>query len=337
MHKKQHTPPPLILNAGYFIDMHYDGYDGMVNSAKNWRQYCTYRLLPDALKGHHQVLQLHTMQIGYVERPGGFMYDTSSPKDCLSFAVIENCADKACFDTMKLQTDDIVFFDDSRSLNFITNDAIKLCVVNLQKDDMGTLFPIVSKALYKTIEDTDGVMSKTLRDIWDQCTDRSPLTKNKNVLKDAEEQISDLLKKLLTQQTPIFRKLTKGEKKALEIRDQVYEHMDAKIDIDHLVKQHQISHKTLQNSFKSLFGFTPGHFLLQLKLNLVYNELLKSDPKQTTVSQTAQKWGFMHMGHFSGYYSKLFGELPSHTLQTEYLENMPIIEKGCVSRQEEMV
>jgi len=337
MHTLQHTPPPLILNEGYFIDIHYDEYNGMVDSAKNWKQYCTYRLLPDALKGHHQLLQLHSMQIGYVERPGGFMYDTSSPKECLSFAVIEECADKACFDTMKLQTDDIVFFDDSRSLSFMTNNAIKLCVVNLQKDKMGILFQKVSSALYHTIKDTNGVMSKTLRDIWKQCTDQSNLQKNKDVFIHAEEQISDLLIKLLTEQTPVVPRLTKGEKKALDIRDQVYNHMDAKIDIDHLAKQHQISKKTLHNSFKSLFGFTPGHFLLQLKLNLVYNELAKSDPRQTTVSHIALKWGFLHMGHFSANYSKLFGELPSHTLQKEYSEEMPIIENACVSRQEEMV
>lgn len=337
MNTKNHTPPPLVLNEGYFIDVHYDGFDGMVNSAKNWEHHCTYQLLPNALKGHHQVLQLHSMQLGYVERPGGFMYDASSPKDCLTFAVIEACADKACFDTMKLQTRDIVFFDDSRPLNFMTNDTIKLCVVNLQKENMGDLLPKISQALYHTIKDTDGVMSKTLRDIWKQFMDQPNVKKGNETFRNAEEKINNLLMKLLSEQTPTLPKLTKGEKTVLNIRDQVYHHMDAKINLDSLVKQHQISKKTLHNSFKSLFGFTPDHFLRQLKLNLVHNDLKKNDPKHFTVSQIAQKWGFTHMGHFSCYYSELFGQVPSLTLRTDYHGDIAIIEKSCVSRQEEMI
>ena len=54
------------------------------------------------------------------------------------------------------------------------------------------------------------------------------------------------------------------------------------------------------------------------------------------MSQIAQKWGFTHMGHFSGYYAKLFGETPSQTLHRDYHEDMAIIENACVSRGEEI-
>jgi transcriptional regulator GlxA family with amidase domain len=47
----------------------------------------------------------------------------------------------------------------------------------------------------------------------------------------------------------------------------------------------------------------------------VRNELLAADPETTTVVSVANKWGFTHMGHFSGYYTRLFGENPSVTLQ----------------------
>lgn len=337
MIRKKHIPPPFVLNEGHSLDINYDGYDDMAGSAENWKQYCTYQLLPDALKGHHQILQLHSMQIAYVQRPGGFMYDTSSPKDCFNFAVVEECADKACFESIKIHTGDIVFFDDSRSLNFMTNNAIKLCVVNIQKDKVGTLQPKISQALYHTIKDTDRVISKTLREIWKQFTSQDGLKKDSDRFRNTEEKIKGLLLKMLTEQTPTLPKLTKGEKIALKIRDQVYYHMDAKFDIDHLANEHKISKKTLHNGFKSLFGFSPGHFLRQMKLNLVHNELKKSNPDQTTVSRVAQKWGFTHMGHFSDYYAELFGEVPSLTLRRDYHGDIAIIEKSCVSRQEEMI
>ena len=54
----------------------------------------------------------------------------------------------------------------------------------------------------------------------------------------------------------------------------------------------------------------------QLKLNLVRHELSHNIGKSTTVMRVAQKWGFTHMGRFSQYYTELFEENPSETLQT---------------------
>ena len=170
-------------------------------------------------------------------------------------------------------------YDDSRSVNFMTNDSIKLCAVNLKKDEMKELLPLISQALYRTIKDTDGMLSQTLRNIWKQFTDQSDLKRDKDTFENAEEEVNSLLIKLLTEQTPTLPRLTKGEKTVLKIRDQVYHHMDGKINIDSLVKQHKISKKTLYNSFKSLFGFTPDYFLRQLKLNLVHNDLKKGKPR----------------------------------------------------------
>jgi AraC family ethanolamine operon transcriptional activator len=150
-----------------------------------------------------------------------------------------------------------------------------------------------------------------------------------------EEEILTLIKSLINAQTPIVSKLTKGEEKSLLIRDQVYRHMDGKINIASLAEQHNISEKTLQNSFKSLFGFTPNLFLRQMKLNLVHYELKVNNAHDITVSGVARKWGFTHMGRFSHYYTQLFGENPSETLKkTKELHNG--ITTRCVVRQEEL-
>lgn len=335
MKEKKYNPPSLILNEGHFIDLYYDGYEEMQSIADNHEHQCTYQLLPNALKGHHQILQLHSMQINYVERPGGMMNNSGTAKDSLTFAVLEECADKACFHRMKPQTGDIVFYDDRYAYNFMTNDSFKLCAVNIKIETLGALLPQLIQACNHIIKDTDGVMSKTLRSVLKQFTDQNGDKKDKKAIKDTEEKIKNVITKLLSEQTPILPKLTKGEQIVLDIRDQVYRHMDGKISVKSLSKQHQISEKTLQNSFKSLFGFTPVHFLRQLKLNLVFNELNKSDPEQSTVSNIALKWGFTHMGRFSRYYTDLFGENPSLTLRREYQGSMAL-EKSCASRQEDI-
>lgn len=334
MKEKKHNPQPLVLNEGYFIDQHYASFDEMVGCSDNWDHYCTYQLLPDGLIGHHQILQLHSMQIAYVKRSGGMMNDVAPAKGCLTFAVIEESEDKCCFDRIKLKSGDILFFDDNQAFNFMSNDKIKFCVVNIQKAHMGTLKSQITKALNHTIKDTEAVMSKTLRNIWKQMTDtdNKPDTK---AFKEAELEITAVLSKLLKEQTPLLPKLTKGEEVALNIRNQVYDHMDGKISIKSLAKQYQMSEKTLQNSFKVLFGFTPSQFLRQLKLNHVHHELKHLDAKEGTVSKIALKWGFMHMGQFSKYYTELFSENPSQTLKFNYSEQKSM-DKSCVARQEEL-
>ena len=134
---------------------------------------------------------------------------------------------------------------------------------------------------------------------------------------------------------PVIPKLTEGEKTALEIRDQVFRHMDGNVSISSLARQYKISEQTMQSSFKSLFGFTPNRFLRLLKLNHVHQELLTSNTGQTTVSRVASKWGFMHMGHFSHYYAELFGKSPSDTLRTPYFQE-EYIKEGCAIRREEL-
>ena len=153
--------------------------------------------------------------------------------------------------------------------------------------------------------------------------------------KEAEEEILAVIMKLLSEQTPVIPKLTTGEKISLDIRDKVFGHMDGYMNISSLAKEYNISEQTLQNSFKSLFGYTPKHFFRLLKLNLVHRELMENNPEQTIVSEIASKWGFVHMGRFSAYYKELFGEYPSVTLKTSYTQEENTME-ACVERQEEM-
>jgi AraC family ethanolamine operon transcriptional activator len=49
------------------------------------------------------------------------------------------------------------------------------------------------------------------------------------------------------------------------------------------------------------------------RLNEVRQEL-KVAPAGTTVREIAQHWGFRHTGEFAADYRRLFGELPSQTV-----------------------
>jgi AraC-like DNA-binding protein len=337
MKKNIYNPPPLTLTEGYFSDKKYNSYEMMSESINNWKQLCQYKLRSGGVSGEHKILQLHSMQIAYAHRKGGTMHNVGSAKECFNVAVVEVCADKVCFGRMKIQTGDILFFDDSYPHNFITNDTVQFTLVTIHKRSLGLRrYKLIKAALDHCIKDTDACFAATLHEIWKRFTGSSHEKMDTQKYEEAEEEILEVIMGLLAAQTPIVPKLTVGEKIALDIRDHVFHHMDGNISIGSLAKEYEVSEQTLRNSFKSLFGFTPKLFLRLLKLNIVHYELKQEDSKQTTVSKIAFKWGFKHMGQFSAYYAELFGENPLQTLKTV---NQPEedIENACVARQEEMV
>jgi len=303
--------------------------------SSNWKYHCTYQLLPNAISGHHQILHLSNMQLAYSKREGGMMQDIHLASDTISIAVMENCVEKVCFHRTKLKTNDIIFFDGSRSFNLITNNTMQFRVITIKKEYLDSSSSLLNDdILHKTIKDTNQVLSKTLKEIWNTFSTEAP--REKEDFQNAEIKIINILTTLLKMQIPKSQKLTKGEETALVIREQVYNHMDGKIDIKSLSAQHNISEKTMQNSFKSLFGFTPKSFLRHLKLNLAYHDLKHSNPQDYSVQKIANRWGFMHMGNFANYYTRLFKENPSQTLLNGFQLDS-IITTSCVIRKEEII
>lgn len=305
-----------------YLEEEFDNYEQMASSAKNWEHLCTYQLFPNALVGKHQVVVFDSIQISCSQREGGMMHDARSPKDCISVAVIQECEDKACFDKVKLHTGDILFFDDTKPRNFMSKGKIKVIILSINKN--------LAIDTVQRLYDLQGYLIQDLGNIYADILE-STLSNTSHT----EGEIIATLDKLLSMQVPVKPKLTKGEEIALKIRDQIYHHMDGNISIERLAAQYNTSEKTLQNSFKSLFGFTPKLFLRLLKLNLVHHELKKSNPTNNNVTKIALKWGFKHMGSFSKYYTELFNENPSRTLTNQY-EIQDVIDKNCISRQEEI-
>jgi AraC family ethanolamine operon transcriptional activator len=74
-----------------------------------------------------------------------------------------------------------------------------------------------------------------------------------------------------------------------------------------------VSERTLLYAFREVRGLSPKAYFRALRLNAVRQEL-KTAPDPATVHEIAQRWGFWHTGEFAATYRRLFGELPSQTL-----------------------
>jgi AraC family ethanolamine operon transcriptional activator len=76
------------------------------------------------------------------------------------------------------------------------------------------------------------------------------------------------------------------------------------------------SERTLRYAFQDRFGMSPKACLQAVRLNGVRRELRRSADRAMIVD-TANRWGFWHMGQLAVDYRRLFGELPSETVPAQ--------------------
>ena len=75
-----------------------------------------------------------------------------------------------------------------------------------------------------------------------------------------------------------------------------------------------ISGRTLRHAFEVEFGVSPKQYVMAFRLNKVRSQLMNRDPRHEPIADIANDWGFWHMGQFARDYRRMFGELPSETL-----------------------
>jgi len=330
--KKKQPVYPQPLQEGQLLETEFTSYQEMAEHSPDWSLFCNYQLEPNGMDGKYKILELSSMQVARSDMVGGFMFSFEAPKDKICFSVIKEVEGKACFERMKLRPGMIVIFDDREVYNFMSSAKIKLVDVSIDKNLDSPLVKKLLAAEQKYYFDNDNTMANLLRGILNE----HDVDVDKDRALEIEKKIITQMLSVIDNQEAQDPKLTKGEEIAIAIRNQVFKHMDGKLNTATLAEQHQVTTQTLQNSFKSLFGYNPQVLLRLLKLNLVHHELYESNDGDITVLRVAQKWGFEHMGRFSGYYKVLFGEIPSVTLKEEDHEDDGM-RLGCVERKEEIV
>jgi AraC-like DNA-binding protein len=107
----------------------------------------------------------------------------------------------------------------------------------------------------------------------------------------------------------------------------IYAHIDDSIRMKRLCRDVGASARTLEYAFKGVYGIGVMESLRVLRLNEVRKKLLRAGTKEVKVTTAAMDWGFWHLGEFAAGYKRLFGELPSQTLQRRDPRPVP-----CASR-----
>lgn len=92
-------------------------------------------------------------------------------------------------------------------------------------------------------------------------------------------------------------------------------HVEDPLTVEDLCRELGVSRRTLQYSFREVLRVNPVSYLRALRLNGVRRSLkAAADRNGGSVQDIAARWGFWHLSHFACDYRRMFGELPSETL-----------------------
>lgn len=92
----------------------------------------------------------------------------------------------------------------------------------------------------------------------------------------------------------------------------IHANPDADISTAELAARAGVTARALQLGFRDAVGMSPSAYVRSVRLDRVRDEL--SSGRAISVSDTAMKWGFFHLGRFAHQYREQFGELPSETV-----------------------
>lgn len=96
------------------------------------------------------------------------------------------------------------------------------------------------------------------------------------------------------------------------VRDYIHENIQQKISLEQLAEVAGVVPATLSKHFSHFIGQSPMRYVRSEKLNAV-REILQNTHQNIKVTDVALKFGFNHLGRFSQYYKRRYGELPSDT------------------------
>lgn len=88
-----------------------------------------------------------------------------------------------------------------------------------------------------------------------------------------------------------------------------------RISVAELAAEAFATPRTVQYLFRRYMDTTPTAHLRRVRLSKARQELLVADRSTTTVSATANRWGFGHTGRFAVVYRDAYGESPHETLE----------------------
>lgn len=248
----------------------------------------------------------------------------------LSFSMILQGDGKYGIENNRLVNEDYLFgFDPNRKADLVFPGNCLYCAVYIQPD----LFDAYAQAMdrldldgkflatnYAYIADSFTPLRSYLRQIYTLLIKQSGQLQNQ----DFQQIILQDFIPLLIAALPV-KSSSQNDAKFLrrsclvkQANDYMQSHLDQVLTLTDLCQALGTSSRALCYGFQEVFGISPMSYLKILRLKAAHQLLKTAHPTTITVTESATRFGFCHLGYFSRDYKQMFGEIPSETLKKHY-------------------
>jgi AraC family transcriptional regulator, ethanolamine operon transcriptional activator len=240
-------------------------------------------------------------------------------KDCLSFSVFNRLDSDARWFGKPIQKNDIAWCGFKEEIMIQTPENCSLLVLSVPKELLvgltdnpyskaGTLMaPALAQSFRHDFNSIIYSMSKY-----------SLLLNQDAAIRQFKSDIREIMMLLFQAQDDALERKGISRQKAKEIvcqsKDVILGHPDVAITVDELCQITHTSRRALQNYFLKVTGQSPAIFLKNIRLNGVRRSMFEFP--ESNICDLATQWGFWHLSQFTCDYKRLFGELPSQTINT---------------------
>lgn len=118
----------------------------------------------------------------------------------------------------------------------------------------------------------------------------------------------------------------------MRARELALEALPEVLEVGELAAGLRVSDRLLEESFRDIVGMGPATWLRVQRLNRAHRDLRLPGRRDVTVAEIATRWGFWHLGRFSGFYRDLFGCSPSQTLRSGAASTAVTSRRNCGSK-----
>jgi len=249
----------------------------------------------------------------------------AAPQDKWTFAVFSQKTPPVIWRKKELPNNSIVLYRPGSEIDCVSKPGFEVTTLSYSEELLNNISRKLSLPGIAGLEkksDSFVFNAKELSEIRSKLTllhktlQFGNLKYNKAVTKYLANDLPEKILTILDSSNPANVSSRKNRVKAInKVKEYLAENSNEPLHMSTLCEITKVSERTLQYAFKEYFGVSPKFYLKSLRLYSVRNWLLRSDPATTSVIEIATNWGFWHMGQFAADYRKLFGELPSETLQ----------------------
>lgn len=319
-----HRPPELFFQPGLVVDEVFTDYKAFQRGAKNHLILSRYRLGSGPFYGIHNGIQLYDMQFGFADRHEGVLSDGVTPKGCVTFAAIQYAAGPVSINRFSLKEGDVIVLDDLKPYRFASGGRARMAIVSVRQPLFSAYGLTIPDRLPAIYHDDNAAFSNTVDRLWSEGKAWQPGEAAPTRLEAMEAEVMQALAGIVHTPPRPETVCSVGNAAAFDARDYLLEYLEEIDTVRRLAEHFDVSYRTLETSFRTLFGMTPKQLMEILRLNHAHDALCRSEAATTSVAAIAMDWGFKHLGRFAERHKAMFGTYPKEALLSDPFETLSL-------------